>query len=643
MMKLPPKISFGLIAVLTAPLLGLVASGPVSAADDLYPDWAPRPDQPQRFSEEELAFIRQCAENEHMEFDPERGVLLGRGQRKQKSGTVRWSIEYATVLMDAEDEAMRQRAFDILEATLPTQHRDPGSKHHGNFPEFLEEPIVPGKRFDVNQADFIAMALQDILTRHEERLPQPMRDQIDDALLLAADYIESRTVSPTYTNAYFMGILNLIAIGERFDRPDLIESGLADLRKIHELTLDQGSFTEYQSPNYTTLVLDILYRLLAWVENPEARSMGLDLYRETWRQIAIQYHPPSQQWAGPQLRNRGGEEILSQGKAWMIRAAAENRPGVPPADIHPSRKTANLVRLPHRMPEDLRASFLELAAAGEIVQTYFSLTPVSRRFLPDGFENRHDFVTDTIGTTWLHPDFAMGTVNRGHFAPDRRGIMVHWGTPESPGAMILQFYKDGIPFCAPQHFGVQEKGRALVAVNLATNGGDTHWFFDRIGGKFRAKELRLSFEFIGLGKKAKFRVLDKEQRIAEVVSGDLTFRIHVPVALFDGAPVEMRVGRPQADRRTLDLMLHKGGEKEFVLRDFTDTAVGIALAVDTGDETTGFDSLESGITEHRLNLAWDGLELSVPTRPGIDIKLQKAYGASVHGASRKFLKEAASP
>ena len=89
---------------------------------------------------------------------------------------------------------------------------------------------------------------------------------------------------------------------------------------IRGLTLDQGSYTEYQSPNYTIVVLDVLYRLLAWVENPEARSMGLELYRETWRQIATQYHPPSQQGAGPQLRNRGGQEILSDGKAWMIRA-----------------------------------------------------------------------------------------------------------------------------------------------------------------------------------------------------------------------------------------------------------------------------------------------------------------------------------
>jgi hypothetical protein len=604
---------------------------------ELQSDWAPHPSRPVPFSDEELAFIRACANNEHMEFDPERGVLLG-GDRNAKKGLVRWSVEYATVLMDAQEPDKLGRALQILDVTLPTQYRNPGDIYHGNFPKFLEEPIVPGKRFDGNQADFIAMALLEILDRHEDRLPQPMQDRMREALLLAAEYIQSRTIPVTYTNAYFMGILNLLAIGERYDRPDFQEAGLEHLRKIYELTMDQGSYTEYQSPNYTTLVLDILYRLLAWVENLEARQLALDLYRETWRQMAGQYHPPSGQWAGPNLRNRGGEEILSDGKAWMIRQAVENGNGVPPDTVKPSRKTVGLVRLRHRVPADLRPSFQNLPDAREVVQSYFTATPVSRKYLPDDFENRHDFVTDTIGTTWLHPRFAFGTANRGHFAPDRRGIMAHWGTPQRAGAMILQFYKDGIPFCAPQHFGVQKEGRALYAVNIATNGGDTHWFFDRINGTFRARDLRLSFEFMGLGKEAAIRILDKEARIAEVVSGDITFRIQLPVALFDGNEVELRTGRPQSDRKTLDLVLHTGGEKNFDLRGFTDTAVGIALAVDAGDEATSFDTLEASLREHRLTLDWDGLRLSIPTLPDKDIALQRSFESSVDGQNRKLLK-----
>jgi|GEM_PF-5481024 len=603
---------------------------------DLQPDWAPHPSRPVQFTDEELAFIRACANNEHMEFDPERGVLLG-GEGNPKKGVVRWSVEYATVLMDAQEPAKLERALQILEVTLPTQYRNPGDTYHGNFPKFLEEPIVPGQRFDGNQADFIAMALLAILNRHEDRLPQPMKDRMREALLLAAEYIESRTIRATYTNAYFMGILNLLAIGERYDRPDFQEAGLEHLRKIHELTMDQGSYTEYQSPNYTTLVLDILHHLLAWVENPEARQLGLDLYRETWRQIASQYHPPSGQWAGPNLRNRGGEEILSDGKAWMIRRAVEDGKGIPPGTVEPSRKTVDLVRLPHRVPPDLRASFLELPGAKEVVQSYFTATPASRKYLPDDYEDQHDFVTDTIGTTWLHPRFAFGTANRGHFARDRRGIMAHWGTPERAGAMIIQFYKDGIPFCAPQHFAVQRQGRALYAVNIANNGGDTHWFLDRINGTFRAKDLRLSFEFMGLGKDATIRILDKESRIAEVASGDITFRIHVPVALFDGNEVDLKLGRPQSDRKTLDLVLHTGGGKDFDLRGFTDTAIGMALAVDADEEVTSFDALEASLQEHRLTLDWDGLHLSIPTLPDKDIALQRSFESSVDGQNRKLL------
>lgn len=634
------EVAFVLSAIgfaVNSPIIAMADQNAANAMPQhggLYPNWAPRPDEPRDFTKEEMAFIRKCADNEHIEFDPQRGVLVAGGTIPKK-GLVRWSIEYATVLMDAEDNVKFARALDILNATLSTQHRDPGGKYHGNFPKFVEEPIVPGKRFDVNQADFIAMALQDILRRHEQRLPKPMKDRIREALLLAAQYIQGRAVSPTYTNAYFMGILNLIAIGERYDRRDLIDRGLSDLRNIRELTLDQGSYTEYQSPNYTTLVLDIIYRLLAWVENPQAREMGLELYRETWRQIATQYHPPSGQWAGPQLRNRGGEEILSDGKAWMIRRAVGGETGLPPDTVRPSRKTVDLVRLSHRVPDDLRDSFRKLSAPKEVIQNYFSLTPVSRKFLPDDFVNRHAFVSDTIGTTWLHPKFALGTANRGHFAPDRRGIMAHWGTPENAGAMILQFYKDDVPFCVAQHFGVQNQGRVLYAVNMATNGGDTHWFFDRIKGSFRAKSLRLRFEFIGIGKDATIRIIDKQARIAEVASGGLTFRIQVPVALFDGNEIGMKLGRRLKDRKTLDLILHAGGEKTFDLRRFTDTVVGVALAVDTETESSSFAHLETTLANHRLSLKWDGLQLSIPTLPDTEIALQKSFKASVDGESRK--------
>jgi hypothetical protein len=598
------------------------------------PDWMPHPARSQRYSEEEIAFLRACAENEHMEFDPQRKLLIG-GGGNDKKGLIRWSIGYATVLMDSGEEEHRQRALDILETALPTQHNQPGDRYHGNWPKFLEEPIVPNKRFDGNQADFIAMALLDILARHEQRLPEEMKEQIRERLLLAADYIQSRTIPATYTNAYFMGILNLLAIGERYDRPELVEAGLEHLRKIHELAMDQGSYTEYQSPNYTSLVLDILYRLLSWVEHPEARAMGAELYEETWRQIASQYHPPSQQWAGPQLRNRGGEEILSDGKAWMIRRAVDGSYGIPPESVQPSRKTANLVRIPHRLPGDMRKYFNDLPEPRQVVQSYFSLTPVSLKFLPDDYTNRHDFIRETIGTTFLHPQFALGTVNRGHFAPDRRGIMAHWGTPEQAGAMIIQFYKDGIPFCAPQHFGIQDRNRALYAINLSTNGGDTHWFFDRINGTIEPRDLRIRIEFLGIGKDAKLFILDKEQRIAEVRSGELTFRIAVPVALFNGNAVELRIGAPQPDRRTLDLVLHKGGQQRFDLRKFDDTAIGIALAIDTDGETTSFESLKSSLKDHCLSLDWDGLSLSIPTVPDTDVALQKSFEVSAHNSSRK--------
>jgi len=621
-------------------LFGMVCPDAVGGNIPEEPGWMPHPDQAQTLTDSEKAFVKSCADNYHMEFDPERHLILGGGRSQKydkdapKWALIKGSVSYAVMLMDSGDEAFQQRALDILNVALPYQHIHPGCPHHGNWQKFVDTPIHGSGRVDGNQADFIALSLLGILDRHEDQLPEEMKQKIKNALLLAGSYFKSRSIGPAYTNAYVMGTLNLLAIGERYDDPELVAAGLEHLDKFYRLTMDQGSYTEYQSPNYTTVVLDVLYRLLKCVRNPEARTKGAELYYETWRQITTQYHPPTQQWSGPQLRNKGGEEILSPLKSQLIRRAVDGTLGAPTGPMDSQTGLTSLVVNRHRVPPDLRHLFLDLPQDRQVVQPYWRMTEFSKSYT-DGNMTAPEL--DMIGTTYLHPDYSLGSVNRSHYGPERRGIMAHWGTPEATGSMIANFYKDGVLFCAPQHFGLQDKGRALYGINFATNGGDAHWFADRINGKFKASDLRLRFEFLGIGKEAKIRIVDQEQRIAEVTSGKITFRIQVPEAQFDGKPARLVKGRRSGDRQTLDLVFYQGDETEFVLQEFGNSAVGIALAVDSGDTTTLFDTLRSDIADHRLNLAWDGLELSIPTLPDTDANLHHAFQASVHGASRKAL------
>jgi hypothetical protein len=87
------------------------AANPTARHADLYPDWAPRPDAPRDFTDEEVAFIRHCADNEHMEFDPERGVLVGGGSLDNHRLTLDWDGLQLSVPTQPTTEIALQKSF----------------------------------------------------------------------------------------------------------------------------------------------------------------------------------------------------------------------------------------------------------------------------------------------------------------------------------------------------------------------------------------------------------------------------------------------------------------------------------------------------------------------------------------------------
>jgi len=584
-------------------------------------------------SGDEQQYLRQVVRDYRMVFNEEQDLLQGGGGAADtRKHVIRWSLEYALVLLGSGDEVYRQRALRVIDRVLAQQVTDPASRHYGNWPKFLEEPLVDNQRADGNQADFIAWTLLEMLHSHAEQLPEDLQSRMKDALHVAGNYIKKRTIRPTYTNAYAMGFLNLIGIGEMLDLPELRQIGREHLRDFHRLTLDQGSYTEYHSPNYTVLVLNILYTFLQWVEDPQSLGMASDLYRFTWQYIGNQYHVPTRQWAGPHSRNRGGEEILSAGYAALLSAAIQ---GEKPEAIPPgSHGAASNLNRRHAVPEALRPLFNE-SRPREHVTTYWRVSETARELAPDS-DISFDFETDIIGTTYLGERFALGTVNRGQFWEQRRNLLAHWSVDESVGYMQLEFLKDGFPFATVQHFAVQAENRTLVAANFATDGGDKHLYLDSIRGRFTASDLRLRLNFGGAG--GKFQVTRDEAtpETIKVRSGDIVFQFQAPVAFVDGEEGRWE-HRRHSGNLWVDLVFHKGEKKLFDLDKVADSFIGLALLIHEVNQEETLGAIEFSTANERLSLDWDGLSLSVPTRPGVGKQLQKDYDASVRGQSRRIL------
>jgi hypothetical protein len=146
----------------------------------------------------------------------------------------------------------------------------------------------------------------------------------------------------------------------------------------------------------------------------------------------------------------------------------------------------------------------------------------------------------------------------------------------------------------------------LGAVNFATNGGNTHVSIDRLkDGVFRAKDLRLRFEFGNKEKISKPRTLSEP---ALVRSGGVTIQLAAPFAVFGNETT-----RWDAGAGFLDVVLYQGKTREFKLAEMQQAAIGLAVRIATSDSPP--PAVTTAVREGRLALAWDQLRLEIPVRP----------------------------
>ena len=115
---------------------------------------------------------------------------------------------------------------------------------------------------------------------------------------------------------------SLILGGEMHDENWAIELGLRRLQKFqHRIgdhrsrRLRQAEMSEYNSLTYTSLDLTFLALIAEYSRTKEAKSLARFLEEALWINVAMHYHAPSQQFAGPHSRSYfedsfGGYSVL---------------------------------------------------------------------------------------------------------------------------------------------------------------------------------------------------------------------------------------------------------------------------------------------------------------------------------------------
>jgi hypothetical protein len=539
------------------------------------------------------------------------------------------SFEYAVALLDSGEPNRAERAKDILRKVISLQDQDPSSKTYGIWSWFMEEPLEQMSPPDWNWADFCGTQLLQVALDHRHRLPDDLKQQVKDSIVHAARSIQRRNVGPGYTNIAVMGTYVTLVAGELFHVDEFKAYGNTRLKRFHDYTVERGSFREYNSPTYSRVAIRELTRMLQHVRDPEAQKLLRELNRLAWYHVARHFHSPTRQWAGP--HSRCYSTLLGKRTLGFIQRATKGRVRFMPDEE--AFESFDAHRLRAECPEDFFHYFTGLAEPRTETEAFAG-----------GAASKHDI----IGTTYLHPDFVLGSVNIGDLWNQRRPLLAYWNTADGVVAMRLRCLHDGYDYASASIFTVQDKGDALGAVVFATDRGDTHISLDRIkDATIEARDLRIRLQFEGAVGTLSLPGKVQLGRPVCISCGPIDCGLQFAHAVFGDHPIKLETGSGD-DAAWVDLILYHGPEKKLNFAQIKQAAIILALSLNPPnnlgaserrnelsyrnyfDFTVVQDSRDVLITSwHRTTKR--GMSVSVPIRPSGTSRQRNLASAELAG------------
>ncbi|MBB6050110.1 hypothetical protein [Armatimonas rosea] len=541
---------------------------------------------------QQLSRIERAIAGLHKQYDPTERMLKvpfsSPGYHTTlKGGMVhpnKQSLEYALALLDTEKPEWIERGKAILERVVGLQDTNPASKTFGIWSWFLEEPLSQMSPPDYNWADFCGVSLLQVVRVHREKLSPELRRAVEAAILNACRSIVKRNVSPSYTNIAVMDAYVTLMTGELLQRPELLSDGLARLGRFAKYTQDNGAFEEYNSPTYTIVALSELSRVAGHIKDPRALALVQPLVYKAWEEFAGHFHAPTRQWAGP--HSRAYASLLSNQALSVIQRGTQNRVSFGVEYFDREEPHVPLV-----CPRALEPLFGPLSQPRTVTETFIKRV------------NR-------VGTTYLHPDYALGTVNQEDLWNQRRALLLYFGDAKTPGYAHLRFLKNGYDFSSAILTTKQREGLVVGAVTFITNGGDTHISLDKVkNATIKAKDLRLRLELGGPAAKAVTIAQTIGKNAATLTLPTFQLRFITAMAQFGEFEGKLVIGGDDT-RKWVDIVLYEGDEREFNLAALDQALLAFTLRVGTQGSFQGQGSAGS------YTLSSQGLSITVPTKPG---------------------------
>ena len=198
-------------------------------------------------------------------------------------------------LMRDGAEPSIDRAKSVIKAVLDCQITDPGDPHIGNFLWEKESEVVE----DLNAVEFVLFRFIPLLTEFSNRFSPEIRDRMHESIRSGLEAIARIDVHLHYTNIVLKDICNSCLGGELLEDSEIAERGYLKMRRWFDRTRRSGIPTEYNSPPYTTLAIEVLGRLSSTTVHEETRVLSAVAAARIAISAALRINPETRRWAGP--------------------------------------------------------------------------------------------------------------------------------------------------------------------------------------------------------------------------------------------------------------------------------------------------------------------------------------------------------
>lgn len=496
---------------------------------------------------------------------------------------VRASFSYAIDLLDLGDEQYQQRAFDILEKCISIQDTGSLSKTKGIWGYYLEEPLATKKSPpDFNWADFNGVTLLEVWMGHQSKIPARLKPIIQQSLILAAQSIQKRDITLSYTNIAIMGTYVTYMVSHLFQLEEMKTYSETRLKRFYDYTKSKGGFTEYNSPAYTIIAIDELSRMKLHFTEPIDKKMVDELYFLGWETIAKHYYYPAGQWLGP--HSRSYSTILNKSFYDLVFRASQGAISLKP------NLQFGYNRVKHSIPKELYGYFTQ-------AKYPFSIRDVLENTTPE-----------IIGTSYVTDQYSLSTANRSSLWNQRRPFLAYWGTMDNPKYLQVRFLHDFYDFSSASFYSQQKDNQVLAGINWNLEGGDKHISIDKIkDGKFKATDLRIRFEF---GKQSTALVPSINADVMDIIVDGLKMKLQLFHADFAKEKGYWESG-VDANGAWVDYIIYKGIEKDFDLTKLPSAFWGFCFSMGKLTDVLPNSKPVMRIQNNQPMVYWQGMDLKI--------------------------------